>query len=203
MTTSERSLAELGEATSVDTTPDLPAPTDFDMESFIAGVRPTRRSVKLFPQAHLVARLEQIATLIDEAPADADVDALVDEFEQVKQQFRDGVWFTVEKRSQEWVERFRLDAEKQLGLKRTTDNGDGEKTLSNEDALAISMHQLAAQIVVPEHVTFEQLNTLRETNEGEASKLMACMLNVNNQLAQASQVLTRDFSARRSTPSAT
>lgn len=200
----ERSLADVGptSAGSVDTSPDLPAPKDFDMESFINGVRPTRRSIQLYPQAHLIARLEQIEAQILQAPAEANVDALIDEFEQVKAQFRDGVWFTVEKRSHDWITRFRLDAEKRLGFKRTKDD-QGDDVLTVKDAVTISLHQLAEQIVIPEHVSYEQIVKLREVNEGECNKLMACMIDANNQLAQQSQVVTRDFSERRSTPSAT
>jgi len=200
----ERSLADVSTEgpTGVDTTPHLPAPKDFDMAAFLEGVRPTRRSIKLYPHAHLVARLDELAAEIEQAPAGADVDDLIDEFEQVKGQFRAGVWFTVEKRSGDWIEHFRTQTEKQLGFKRTR-NDDGQDVLKDSEATTISLHQLAKQIVVPTGVTYDQLRALADTNEGEASKLLRCMFNVNIDLAQGAEVLTRDFSARRSTRSAT
>jgi hypothetical protein len=188
----ERSLAEVVE---IESTPPA-TPQDFDLAAFLGGVRPTRRSVQLHAHGHLIARLEQIAAQIDAAPQGADVDALIDEFEETKTRFKAGVWFTVEKRSSEWVDHFRAEQHKQMGHRKAK-NDDGDEAWSQADELTVSLHQLAAQTVEPK-VTYEQLRQLLDDNEGELNKLMLCMINVNTRLAQASEVLTRDFSLRRS-----
>jgi hypothetical protein len=191
----EKSLAEVS---TVDTTPTI-TPEDFSFEDFLEGVRPTRRSVLLYPRGDLIARMDEIATLIETADDDANVDDLIDEYEQVKKQFRQGIWFTLEKRSSEWAEKFRVDTEKSLGLKRSKDD-----TLSDEDATTVSIHQLAQQIVVPSGVSVASLRRLAEVNEGEFNKLVYTMIKANSQLAEDStdndkrEVLSRDFSQRRS-----
>ena len=195
MPDTETSLADQVTPT-VDVTPQ-PLPEDFDMATFLEGVRPTRHAVQLFPQAHLIAHLEQLASQIDAAASDADVDALVDEFDQVRDQFRTGIWFTVEKRSSEWVDDFRETTAKSLGLKKVRDDDDNEAYV-HADALKVSMHQLAAQIVEPAGVTHADLRRLLDNNEGELSKLLMVMNLVNTQLAESSEVLKRDFSRRRS-----
>lgn len=178
---------ELDESLLVDTTV-TPVADDFDLDAWLAGVRPTRRSVKLYPHAHLVARMEQIADTIEAAPKTQDVDDLIDEFEQLKTQFRDGIWFTLEKRSSEWQHRWRKDLCKRLNLREDKD----------EDLAIIVLHQIAEQIVSPPGVTYNQLRTLRETNEGECNKLMFTLTAVNQVVAEKAAVLDRDFSGRRS-----
>lgn len=192
--TDERSLADVQ---LVDSTPAL-TPQEFSFEDFINGVRPPRRSVLLFPRGDLIARLDEIATTIERAPETENVDGLIDEFERVKAEFEHGQWFTLEKRSSEWVEKFRLDAEKQLGMKRVKGEDDAEAGLSSEDLATITLHQLVEQIVVPSGVTYEQLRRLFDAAEGELSKLVYAMIEVNSKLAQQAEVLTRDFSQRRS-----
>lgn len=197
MPETETSLADQPLAPqTVDVTPQ-PLPADFDMAAFLEGVRPTRHAVQLFPQAHLIARLEQIAAQIDVAASDADVDALVDEFERTRDQFRTGIWFTVEKRSSEWVDDFRETTAKSLGMKKVRDD-EGDENYSHADALKVSLHQIAAQIVEPAAVTFDDLRRLLDSNEGELNKLLMVMNLVNSQLAESSEVLKRDFSRRRS-----
>jgi hypothetical protein len=194
VSTVEQSLADVE---TVDSTPHI-TPQDFSFEEFLNGVRPTRRSVLLYPHAELIARLDQIANQIDAAPEDRNVDDLIDEFERVKAQFHTGVWFTVEKRSSEWVEKFRVDTEKRLGMKRTRSDEDSEPELATRDLATISLHQLAEQIVTPSGVTVAQLQKLMDTNEGELNKLVFAMIEVNTKLAQAAEVLNKDFSRRRS-----
>lgn len=171
-------------------------PEDFDVEAFLAGMRPTRRSVKLYPSAHLVGRMEEIAGLIEAADPDASVDDLIDEFEACKAAFRDGQWWTVEKRSSEWINRFRADAAKALGLDvKALD--DPEQDL-NEQRAEVVLRQVAAQVVVPSGVTYETLRAMIETNEGEVNKLIVAVEFANTQLAESAKVLTLDFSQRRS-----
>lgn len=197
----DRALGDLPSVPIINTTVP-PTPEDFDLAEFIAGVRPTRRAVQIFPQAHLIAQLEQIAAQIEAAPEDADVDDLIDQFEQVKAGFEAGIWFEIEKRSSEWVTKFDNDLVKQLGLVKKPPGGGQKPQLSVDDNAKVTLHRLAAQIVQPPGMTYELVKSLAEHNEGEVAKLMVCMTSANNELAESAEVLTRDFSSRRSTPSA-
>lgn len=193
MSTNERALAEEIPVPDFDTTPEVSL-AGFDLDAWIAGVRPTRRSIKLYPDGHLVARLEELADQIDNAPDGENVDALVDEFEQIRTQFHTGVWFTVEKRSSEWIEQFRKQTATRLGLKLDADGNAADKAV----ATTLALHQLAAQTIEPAGVTAEQLRAMLERNEGELNKLLSTMVNANTKLAQDAGVLTRDFSQRHS-----
>lgn len=187
----ERSLADA--ATSVDVSPAV-TPATFNFDDWVAGVRPTRRKIKLFPQAHLVARLDELAEAIDATPEGEDVDPLIDEFEAVRKQFRDGVWFTVEKRSSESVLANRKALAKRLGIKLDED-GDAANT---DDSIVLVLHQLANQIVEPAGVTYEHLRAMLTANEGEVNKLVRTLEDVQYKLAENAFVVDRDFSERRS-----
>lgn len=195
MSEEERSLAEINEAPApvepaiVDTTVE-PTPENFDLDAWVEGVRPTRKSVKLYPSAHLVARMEELAVEIDNTPEDVNIDGLIDEFYQAKRQFHAGVWFTIEQRSSEWVQKFRKDMAKRHNLKDDED----------KDAATISLYQMAEQIIQPQGVTYNHLRKLQANNEGELAKLIGALQRVNQQLAETNGVMTRDFSERRSAP---
>lgn len=186
----ERSLADVD--TSVDVSPTV-TPANFDIDAWAAGVHPTRRSVKLYPNAHLVARLDELSDRIDSTPEGENVDDLIDEFDALRTQFRDGIWFTVEKRSSEWVEAHRKAATKRLGIK--LDN-DGDPT--EADNITLVLHQIVDQLVAPAGVTYDHLRTMLSANEGELNKLVVTLNAVQRQLAENAGVLDRDFSARRS-----
>lgn len=201
MSNEERSLGEPtsegrygdfeGQELAIADTSVQPTPENFDMDAWLQGVRPTRRSVKLYPKAHLIARMEELAVEIQDAPEDANVDDKIDEFDALKAQFNEGVWFTVEKRTQEWVEKFRKDVRKRLNLKPDKE----------EDLAVVVSYQLVEQIIEPAGITFNQLRALRAANEGEFNKLVAAMTLCNEQLAEKASVLDADFSARRSATS--
>lgn len=182
----EKSLADLA----VDTTPALPAPADFNLQAFIRGVRPTRRSVRLFQQADLVGQLEKLAQQIEDLPDGPEVDALVDQAVELQAMFHaGGVWFTVEKRSSEWVKNFRDKTAAQLGYTSTD---------SEEAKMQLLLHQLAAQLVEPAGVTAEDLYAIYTANEGEVSKMIVALTMVNEQIAESAKVVSLDFSRRRS-----
>lgn len=188
----ERSLADVTPETApaaepVDVSEPVPAPEDFDMRQWLAGVRPTRRAIKLYPNAHLIAEMDRVVEEIDAAPADANVDDLIDEFESLRAQHQDGVWFVAEKRSDEWVEAERKRLIKALNL--DADNED--------DVLRLVYEITAAQIVSP-RITGAELAELAKANEGEAIKLYSLVKAVNTQLSEQAGVLKRDFSSRRS-----
>ena len=193
--TEERSLGD-GPASAVvaDVTPEQ-TPEGFDFGAFLDGVRPTRRSVKVFPKGHLIGRMEEIAYEIDQAPDDADVDGLIDEYEALKADFNEGIWFTFEQRSKEWETKFRADTAKSLKVA-LDDEGN---PVDEDDLLEVIHRQLAAQIVAPEGVTVDGLRRIAEASPNEYGKLCVAMRFANDSLAEKSQVLTRDFSRRRST----
>lgn len=173
---------------STDATAPLGAAEDFDFASWLAGVRPTRRAVRLHARADVLARLEEIAGLIEDAD-DERAEALVDEFEALKAAFEaSGRWFVVEARSVEWVEDYRRTIRRDRGIK---------GALSDKEKMAVLLEQLAEQIVTPVGVTADMLTNLHATNSGELNKLIVAMTMANDQIAQAAQVLTLDFSSRR------
>lgn len=184
---------------SVDTSAHI-TPQTFNSTEFLAGVRPTRRSVQIVERADLVGDMERLAQLYaeaDDADDDAACEALAAEFGDVSAQFHASKrWYTVEKRSSEWVEDFRAKLEKQHSL----DFGDGtDENPGNPRHRRIAMqHQLAEQIVSPEGTTFDDLQGLYERNEGELNKLIVALTVVNTQQATAAKVATPGFSLRRS-----
>lgn len=183
----ERSLADLTDI--IDSTPDVGEPEHFDLGAFIAGVRPTRRSVRLYARADLIGDLERIAERIDSLPDGAEVDGLVAEAVRLQAEFEaSGVWFTVEKRSSEWVEHFRRDAAARLGVSDETAEG----------RIVLLLHQLAAQIVTPVGVTYAHVRALMDSNEGELNKLVVALTAANEQIAERARAVTLDFSQRRS-----
>ena len=180
----------LGGFAVTDVTPALPEPEDFDVDAWLAGVRPTRRAVVLYARADILARLDEIDARVRSLPDGDEVDALIDEFEALRAEYRDGRPFVVEGRSPEWVEHFKRTALADLGVRK----GDGTR----EQRVEVMMAQLAEQIVSPEGLTVEHLQALNERNAGELNKLVVAMTFANNQVAEAAEVLTLDFSSRRS-----
>lgn len=187
------------ETPQADTSVEVPVatnPEDFDLTAWMEGVRPTRRGVRLYSRADVIARLEQVADEIDEAPDGSDVNDLIDEAEKLQETFVNGVvWVVVEKRSTEWLDNFREEGAKRLGV---TLNDKGEVG-DRAKAQRLMFEQIAAQVVEPEGFTAEHLERLYDANEGEVTKLMTTTRHVNSQLAESASVVTRDFSQRRST----
>lgn len=186
--TDERSLADLAEL-SKDVSPEI-TPETFDFEAFIAGFRPVRRSVTLYRRADLIGELERLADRIEASPDDADVDALIDQFDQVRDEFNRGTTVVVEGRSQEWVDQFKKERLDALGVEKLE--------ADDERVVTIVLEQLAEQIVEPKGWTVDHLRTLADAAPSELNKVIAAMTFANTQLPQSAQVLTRDFSQRRS-----
>ncbi len=184
-----------------DTSPEV-TPATFDSGAFLAGVRPTRRSVQIVERADLLGDMERLAQLYGEAD-DADDDEACErlhaEFEQVAERFHGSKrWYTVEKRSSEWIEKFRKDTAEEHGL----DVGKtGERTDDPDrvrDRMTLVLHQLAAQIVSPAGTTYDDLVGLYDRNEGELNKLLLCMEFANTRTAESAKVAAPGFSLRRS-----
>lgn len=179
-----------------DVTPAL-NPLVFDFPAFVAGVRPTRRAVRIFPRGDLLGVMDRVVDAIEQA-GDGPVDALIDEFEAARAEYvAASQVVTVEARSSEWVQRFRAEAAKTHG---SDIDWTAEPTDEASRALrhGILVDQLAAQIVAPVGVTATDLAVLIEAAEGEAGKLFAALALANSQVSSAAKVLTLDFSQRRS-----
>ena len=177
---------------------ETPTPETFNVDEWIAGVRPTRRSVRIFARGDLIAAMEVIADRIREADDDADVDDLIDRFEALKAEFQSGLTVTVEKRSSDWERKFRKDfiRDAKLSVKMRRDDSNDMDGPADERGRVV-LHQLAAQIVSPTF-TYEQLTALEDANEGELAKLLRALNEVNRTVAEAQDVMTADFSRRRS-----
>ena len=166
-----------------------PEVEDFDFDAWLAGVRPTRRSVKLYGRADLIGRMEEIAAQIEDAVGD-DAEDLIDEFETAKDAFDASArWFVVEARSPEWVDDFHRTRARAIGIKKG-EPGERQKQ-------QILLEQLAEQIVSPTGITPQALVTLLDRNAGELNKLIVAMTFANTSVAESAKVLTLDFSSRR------
>ena len=189
-----------------DTTPEV-TPQTVDAGAFLAGVRPTRRSVRIVERPDLVGDMERLAQLFDEADEaddDAECDRVAAEFEQVAAAFHASKrWYTVEKRSSEWVAKFRKDTCEKLGLDTGPSGEEAVSEAQEHDRSVLILHQLAEQIVDPAGTTYEDLRGLYERNEGELNKLLTCMTMANVRSAESVEVTSPAFGLRRSGRSGT
>lgn len=170
----------------VDKTPAQFTPADFDISSFLDGVRPYRRSVRLRLRGDLVARLDEIVQEIEDLPEDEPADDLIDEYERLRDEYTQGTWFTVEQRSVEWINKMQKSLPKELGIKVTKDEA-GNDVMSEEDTFTFWLHRLAAQVVVPSDVTGEKLRTIAENCEPEFLKLASALNEVNSRQSMSSE----------------
>ena len=170
-----------------------PTVEDFDLDAWLNGARPSRRSITLYSRGDLIGRLEELVGLIERCDDDEQRQAFEDEAEKVQREFlASGQVFTVEGRSSEWVKAYREGCAKQLGLKL------GVKTGTVKDETEYAMRMLAEQVVVPSGMTYEKLKRLSEIAEPEVLKLIAAQVAANTQAAATVGVVTRDFSQGRS-----
>lgn len=166
-----------------------PTVEDFDLDAWLNGARPSRRSITLYARGDLIGRLEELVTLIKQCDGDEQRQELEDEAEKVQRTFLDsGQVFTVEGRSSEWVKAYREGCAKQLGLKL------GAKTGTVKDERQYALRMLAEQVVVPSGMTYEKLERLSEIAEPEVMKLITAQVVANTQAADSVGVVTRDFS---------
>lgn len=176
-----------------------PDPSTYNVADFAAGIRPGRRSVIIEPRPGLYPELQSVVRLINEAPEDADVDDLVDQFERIKSLMR--VEWVVERRSPEWVKEFYAECREEMGIA-----GDvGVKDVltgrfTDEQAVEVAMRSILAQTVTPDGWTLDMLRDLREVAPEQLDILADAIAKVN---AGHSEALTLDFSQRRSTNRAT
>ena len=172
---------------------EAPTVTDFDFQSWLEGVRPTRRAVRLYARADLIGRMEEVAGEAADAEKLGDSDALaglVDEMETLRETFDASArWFVVEARSPEWVDDFHRIRARDMGIKKG-EPGERQKQ-------QILLEQLAEQIVTPTGVTAEALAVMLDRAAGEVNKLIVAMTFANQQVADSAGVLKLDFSSRR------
>ena len=170
-----------------------PTVEDFDLDAWLNGARPSRRSITLYSRGDLIGRLEEFVSLIELADDDEQRQVIEIAAEKVQHEFlASGQVFTLEGRSSEWVKAYREGCAKQLGLKL------GVKTGTVKDETEYAMRMLAEQVVVPSGMTYEKLKRLSEIAEPEVLKLIAAQVAANTQAAATVGVVTRDFSQGRS-----
>jgi hypothetical protein len=186
-----------------DTTPALD-PATFDLEGFALGVRPTRRTVKLYARSDLIGTLDAIADEIESTPEHVDVDYLIAEFDRIRDLIHaETARWTVEKRSSEWVTKRWADYADAHNIRLDKD-GDTDNL---EHRRALITDQLIGQIVAVKALdgrdlgtpTHEQLSGMFDANELEFNKLIYAMHDANSAMGSSAKVLTRDFSQRSST----
>lgn len=180
----------------VDLDDDVPVTIDeatFDFAAWVAGVRPTRRSVKLYARADLLAVLDELGdelAIAKEAARDREATleeksapaALEARIEQVYADLAaSGVRLVIEGRDEKWLEQTKTELNEQ-GI---TDDVD------------VWLHQLARQVVTPTGVTYEALAALREKSEPQIRKLLTAWTMVNNQPVQVGADFSRASSATR------
>jgi len=169
-----------------------PTVEDFDLDAWLNGARPSRRSITLYSRGDLIGRLEEFVSLIELAEDDEQRQGFEDEAEKVQHEFlTSGQVFTVEGRSSEWVKAYRESCAKS-GLKL------GVKTGTVKDETEYALRMLAEQVVVPSGMTYEKLKRLSEIAEPEVMKLITAQVAANTQAAATVGVVTRDFSQGRS-----
>ena len=170
-----------------------PTVEDFDLDAWLNGARPVRRSIILYARGDLIGRLELLVDLIEKCEDDEQRQALEDEAEKIQRTFLvSGQVFTVEARSSEWVNAYRDQCVKQLGLKL------GAKTGTQKDQAEYGLRMLAEQVVVPSGMTYEKLKRLADIAEADVMRLITAQVAANTQAAASVGVVTRDFSQGRS-----
>jgi len=203
--TNDEAIEDLTLATPVPETDDVPdieditedlSEEDFDFGAFVEGARPTRRAVTVTMRADLAADMDILVERVAAAEKAGDteeVEALVEEFEQVRAVFlasRRRV--IVEGRSHEWLVRQEKIAEKEGVAKPGKKASDAELRAYTVE---IMLRQIAGQIVHPtKGVTVAALRTLLERSEPELNKIWQACRQANTQPAQ---VVTPDFSRGR------
>jgi hypothetical protein len=190
---SERSL---GDAPPVDE-PEGLDPKGYDVRDYAVGIRPGRRSVTIEPRPGLMPELQALVEQINAAPDDADVDALVDEFDRLKSLMR--VTFTLERRSQEWIKDTTNRVLDEMGAPRGGMKDVKDGTFTEADSLRVTCSLILGQTVEVSDGhdwTVDELAALYESAPEQVDALAGALIEVN---AAASDELTLDFSQRRST----
>ena len=158
----------------------------FDFAAFVAGAKPTRRAVTLYARGDLRASLDRTAEDIDLAEKAGDKKR-AGELRKQGQQILDEMTapgsvidVVVEGRSDDWVKDFNDALEK-----------DGV-----EDDTEKVMRRVAAQVVEPEGVTYELLESFRQVAEPQVKRLVVAVSMANSQPVEVTADFLRPASAR-------
>lgn len=147
----------------------------FNLDQWVQGVLPTRRSVTVYQRPDLLAQIDELAAREAVARRE-DREALVEQAVALTGHLRaSGVQFVIEGRTSSWI----IDHDKAL-------TGRGVK-----DDTDILLHRLAAQIVEPAGVTFEHLKALAEVTEPQVIKLVEAMTAANSSAPQINPRFSR------------
>ena len=192
---SERSLGDTPEPEQDEPTLD---PATYDVAEYAGGIRPGRRRVTIQPRPDLYPDLQRLIEQINEAPEDADVDDLIDEFERLRSLMR--VEWVVERRSAEWTVEFYRQAAEDMGVAMKNGAHDVARGDFTEDhAAEVGMRCILAQTVETSDGrdwTLDDMRRLHEVAPEQVDVLADAVAKVNAGHAEA---LTLDFSRRRST----
>ena len=192
---SERSLGEAPEQP--EEQPELD-PAGYDIADYAGGIRPGRRRVTIQPRPDLYPDLQRLIERIDEAPEDANVDDLIDEFDRLRDLMR--VEWVLERRSPEWTVEFYRQAARDMGVEVKNGAHDVARAdFTEEQAAEVGMRCILAQTVETSDGhdwTLEDMRRLREVAPEQVDVLADAVAKVNAGHAEA---LTLDFSRRRST----
>lgn len=168
---------------------------EFDMESWLDGIRPVRRAVRVFlanddDALNVAVELEKIVDKIDSLPDGPEVDALIDRALEL-QEVGKGQWVVMEAHSQERREADETRLIEQLNL-----DTKSEETKIKHGTILIA-HLAAAQIVEPK-ITGPQLIALSKDRWHEAYKIINLASELNSHSMSDTKVFNLDFSRRRS-----
>jgi hypothetical protein len=166
--------------------PDLPPPADFDLDSWVQGVRSTIRSVNVYQRADLLGEIDSLEQQLQVARATeasgADESGMEDNLSSeelearlfdLQQTFVDsGVTFRIEGRSETWLNRVKKEWE---------NHSDTHGKSKDEKSVYVQLHQLAGAIIQPAGVTYEHLAALRESSEPQIRRLLVTFAMANNQ----------------------
>lgn len=182
------------------------APTveDFDFDEWLSGVRGTRRAVRVYARADLVAEMEKVAEgYHDDLPA-KERRRIADEVLALREQFEaSGAWFVTEARSNERIKRVRDASAKRRGITLPADDATGDEAMIPVADWTLIERDLLVDAIVSPAVDFDGLSRLAEVAPTEYVKLAVAMRQANSALAQNAGVVTRDFSPAPSASRAT
>lgn len=182
---------------------ELPLPEDFDPGAWLEGIRPTVRRTNIYARGDLVGELDDLTRRLEVArnvaadpemglegdDARADVDAIEEEMVELYREFiGSGITFRVEGRSEAWRKRVARRVQKLPEMNRLS---------KSEREVAVTLHQLAGQIVSPPGITYEHLVTLRERSEPQLRKLIVVKALADNQAPKVTVPFSSSSSGTR------
>ncbi|MCH8613473.1 hypothetical protein [Arsenicicoccus dermatophilus] len=214
MASVDRSLADTADADVVEaslttvTTPD-PDPAAFDLEEFLAGIRPVLRRIRIYPRGDLVAQADALADELEDlgrahaavvgTPAEDDAAAAFlaarERLEELRRTYQESaVEWVVQERSADWVAQTRTEFCQARGVE-PQPGGAVPDDLVQE----FTYHVTAEMTVTPAGVTTDTMRRLHEAAPHEFERIDAACTAALSQAGPTSWGMTADFSLRPST----